>query len=83
MKENKKQLKRIGNLLNNSKNEYENDFKELFFVDLKNLLDEYFVLSSDLGIDIDRINKGSKIKIEFSASAIKTFSFIKREEIDY
>ena len=83
MKESKKQLKRINSLLNHSKNEYENDFKNLFFVDLKNLLDEFFVLSTSPSIEIEKAEKGSRIKIEFSASAIKTFSFIKDEEIDY
>ncbi len=82
MKESKKQINRINSLLNHSKNEYENDFKNLFFVDLKNLLDEFFVLSSNPTIDIEKVEKGSKIKIEFSASAIKTFSFIKGEEIE-
>ena len=82
MKESKKQLKRIGNLLNNAKNEYGKDFKDLFFVDLKNLLDEFFVLLDTPSIDIVKQEKGSKIKIEFSAGAIKTFSFISRGELD-
>ena len=83
MKESKKQLKRIENLLINSKNQYQSDFKDLFFVDLKNLLDEFFILETTPSIDIERVDKGSKITIQFSASAIKTFSFIKNEEIDF
>ncbi len=83
MKNNKKQLTRIENLLKTQKNEYQNDFKDLFFVDLKNLLNEFFVLSSSPSIEIEKVEKGSKIKIEFTASAIKTFSFLSREEIEY
>ncbi len=82
MKESKKQLKRIESLINSSKNDYQDDFKTLFFVDLKNLLNEFFVLSSSPTIDIEKAQKGSKIKIEFSVSAIKTFSFVHREEIN-
>ncbi len=83
MKNNKKQLARIENLLKTQKNEYQNDFKDLFFVDLKNLLNEFFVLSSSPSIEIERVEKGSKIKIEFTASAIKTFSFLSKEEVEY
>ena len=83
MKNNKKQLARIENLLKTQKNEYQNDFKDLFFVDLKNLLNEFFVLSSSPSIEIERVDKGSKIKIEFTASAIKTFSFLSKEEVEY
>ena len=83
MKNNKKQLARIENLLKTQKNEYQNDFKDLFFVDLKNLLNEFFVLSSSPSLEIERVEKGSKIKIEFTASAIKTFSFLSKEEVEY
>lgn len=83
MKNNKKQLARIENLLKTQKNEYQKDFKDLFFVDLKNLLNEFFVLSSSPSIEIERVEKGSKIKIEFTASAIKTFSFLSKEEVEY
>ena len=83
MKNNKKQLARIENLLKTQKNEYQNDFKDLFYVDLKNLLNEFFVLSSSPSIEIERVEKGSKIKIEFTASAIKTFSFLSKEEVEY
>lgn len=83
MKKDKKQLKKFESLLSSAKNDYQDDFKTLFFVDLKNLLNEFFVLSTNPTVDIEKVENKSKIKIEFTATAIKTFSFIKSEEVNY
>ena len=83
MKESKKQLKRMENILRGSKNGYQEEFKELFYVDLKNLLDEYFISLNEPIITIEKEERGSKIKIEFTAGGLKTFSFLPREEKEF
>lgn len=80
MKENKKQLQRIEKLLLKGKNGYQEEFKELFYVDLTNLLNEYFISFCEPSISIEKASRGSVVKIEFTALGIKTFSFLPREE---
>ncbi len=80
MKESKKQLQRIEKLLRNGKNGYQEEFKELFYVDLTNLLNEYFVSFCEPQVSIEKTSRGSSVKIEFTAGGIKAFSFLPREE---
>ena len=60
MKKDKKQLKKFESLLSSAKNDYQDDFKTLFFVDLKNLLNEFFVLSTNPTVDIEKVENKKK-----------------------
>lgn len=73
MKEKKKEIIRIENILNGDMEKPCDNFKELLNVDLNNLLGEYFNLILSPSVNIIKKDGNYNVEINFIADTLKNF----------
>lgn len=79
MKRKDEELLRVKTLINNDRLSFNKDFTTLFSKDLKNLLEEYFVLGDESVVNIEKRGKEFELKIVSNVLSFKTFSSVSKE----
>lgn len=80
MNSKKAEVTRIKNMLENSRLCSTANFKELFIVDLENVINQYFELVFSPEVEIIREKSVLKVNIEFSASCVKNYGILPLEQ---
>lgn len=76
MKKNNEDLIRLKNLLTKNKFGSDDKFENLFYGDLCGLLKDYFNVSGDPLISIERKQGGYSVSVSFNADSIKKINSI-------
>lgn len=71
MKKRESDISRLKNLLTHNKFGSDNKFEALFYSDLRALLSDYFALSGEPLISIEKKPSGYGINVSFNADAVK------------
>ncbi len=72
----KNQLNRLEKVIEKDRIGGGNNFEGLIKSDLKTLLSDYFVLNSEISLNLQKNNKDYQVKIEFSAERLKAFGVL-------
>ena len=76
MKKRQEEFNRVKTLIDSDRLNFNKDFNKLFGIDLRNVLDEYFVLRGEPIVEIVKKGKEYLLIINANVDSFKTFSSV-------